>query len=298
MSQITENIIDVAIIGGGPAGLSAAINVHARNKTATVFGRGPETSYLYTAHEINNHLGALGKSGKALLDEYYSQASQLGINLHEGRVLQVIQMGDNFMLNVENNFVTAKTVIIATGLSKGSTVNGEEEFLGRGVSYCATCDGMLYRGKNVAVVGQIQEAVEDANFLNEVCSSVVFVKDKNLYRSKKDAVNLNGLNDGVKVVESAAIQVLGGDFVTGLRLEEEDIEVSGVFFIKESLPLTSFFPGIELEDNCVKVSRLMETNIPGVYACGDCTGWPYQLSKAVGEGLVAAQTAVRYINQH
>ena len=264
-------MLDIAIIGAGPAGLSAAINAYARGRSAVVFGRGRSTSFIYKAERIDNVLGLPGLSGSEMIDKFYSHAESLGVEIKEGRVMQIMPMGDHFAINFENEIESAKAIILATGIVKGDTIEGEEEFLGKGVSYCATCDGMLYRGKNVAIVGDSHEAEADAEFLSKIAAKV-------------------------HVVKSKPIRVMGGDFVSGLETKEGHIACDGVFFDKETLPFDSLLAGLELTDNgTVLVDRLQQTSIPGVFAAGDCTGWPYQLPKAVGEGLVAAQQADRYI---
>ena len=263
---------DIAIIGAGPAGLSAAINAYARGRTAIVFGRGRESSFIYKAEKVDNVLGFPGLSGSEMLDKFYSHAEMLNTKIKVGRVLQILPIGDYFSINFDNEVFDAKTIILATGIVKGNRIDGEEEFLGRGVSYCATCDAMLYRQKSVAIVGNSEEAEADAEFLSKIASDIHLVK-------------------------SGAIRVIGDDFVSGLETKDGLISCSGVFFVKETMPFDSLITGIELKDGMVVVDRLQRTNIPGVFAAGDCTGWPYQLPKAVGEGLVAAQQADRYIRE-
>jgi len=261
---------DIAIIGAGPAGLSAAINAYARGRSAIVLGRSRESSFIYKAEKIDNVLGFPGFSGSDLLDKFYSHAEALKTDIREGRVLQILSMGDYFSINFDNEVVDAKTIILATGIVKGNRIEGEEEFLGRGVSYCATCDAMLYRQKTAVLVGDSEEAVADFEFLSKIAANV-------------------------HIVKSGATKVVGDDFVRGLETSEGYIPCDGVFFVKETMPFDSLIAGIELKDGIVVVDRLQQTNIPGVFAAGDCTGWPYQLPKAVGEGLVAAQQADRYI---
>lgn len=280
-------MLDVAVIGAGPAGLSAAINAVARNKTVAVFGRKKETSWLYTAENVNNHLGMPNMSGKEMIEQFYNHAKSLNIEIKEGRVLQVISMGEYLALNFENDFIEAKTVILATGISKGKYIKNENEYTGKGVSYCATCDGMLYRGKDVVVVGEIEEGEEDANFLSEICNSVTYI-----YSYK----NIKHINQNIKLINGKATEVIGTDFVEGIKINEEIIKCDAIFFIKESTPLNTLVSGLAVEKNAIVVNRLMETNLERVYAVGDCTGWPVQLSKAIGEGLVAAQAAAKYLS--
>ena len=280
-------MIDIAVIGSGAAGLSAAVNCIARNRTVTVFGRKIETSMLYKAERVDNHLGMPSLTGKEMLESFLEHTKKLNIKIEEGRIIQILPMGKYFSLNFENKmFVETKTVILATGISKGKTVSGESEYLGKGVSYCATCDGMLYKNKDVVLYSEIEEGIADANFLADICKSVTFISEK---EPKGD------LHEKVTVIQGKPIEVLGNDFVESVKVNDKIIKCEGAFFIKESLPMDSLIPNLELKDNAIVVNRFMETNLKGVFACGDCTGWPYQVSNAVGEGLISAQRADKLI---
>lgn len=283
-------MIDIAVIGGGPAGLSAAVNGAIRNKKAIVFGRHRSSGPLYRAERVDNYLGMPALSGREMVDAYYSHAAHMQIEIKEGRVLQILPMGTHFVVNFENDFYDAKTIVIATGAAKkGSSTPGEDEYLGRGVSYCATCDGMLYRGKTALVASETSEGEEDANFLAEVCNNV-------FYLPKYSPVG--SLSASVEVINSTIMGVLGDNFVTGVELDDgKKLDCDGVFFVKEVTPVHVLIHGLELEEGSIAVNRHMETNIPGVFAAGDCIGWPLQVANAVGEGLVAAQQAVRYLNK-
>lgn len=283
-------MLDIAIIGAGPAGLSAAINAAQRNKKVKVFGRPISTSYLYKAENVDNHLGMPNLSGKKMMEDFLNHCLQKGIEVKQGRVLQILSMGDYYTLNFENEFIDAKTVIIATGLSKSQTIAGEENLVGKGVSYCATCDGMLYRNKKVAVVCETQEGLEDVHFLSEICEKVYFLPAFNIAESEK-------LSENVEIVTEKAISVMGTDKVEALQAGERQIVCEGVFFIKETTPVKNIVYGLEMDKNSIKVNRFMETNLPLVFAAGDCTGRPFQVSKAVGEGLIAAQQAVLTISK-
>lgn len=281
-------MLDIAIIGAGPAGLSAAINGMVRNKKIKVIGRNPKTSYIYKAEKVDNYLGFHNVTGPEMVDQFLDHAKKMGVTVDEGKVLEVIPMGDYFALNVDNEFIEAKTVIIANGLGKSNTMPGEKEFLGKGVSYCATCDGMLYRGKTVVVIGETDEAEEDVNYLQEVTGKVYYVP---LYETLKN------VHEDVEIIRSKPKKILGEQVVSGLTLEDRDLDVQGVFISKEVTPIAQILKGLELDKNSIKVNRQMETNFPGVYAAGDCTGRPFQVSNAVGEGLVAALEAVSYLHK-
>ena len=280
-------MLDIAIIGAGPAGLSAAINGVIRNKKVKVFGNNPTTSWIYKAEKIDNYIGMLGVTGKEMVDHFVSHAIEMGVEIQEGRVIEIFPMGESYMLNVENEFIEAKTIILANGLSKSKTLPGENELLGRGVSYCATCDGPLYREKSVVLVGDSEMTEEDINYLAEVWEKVYYVP---LYKQLKN------IKYNIEVLYDKPKKVLGEDLVKGLELNDSTLEVDGVFIIKESIPTTQLLKGIELENQSIKVNNFMETNMPGVYAAGDCTGRPYQVAKAVGQGTTAALQAVTYLH--
>lgn len=281
-------MLDIAIIGAGPAGLSAAINGVIRNKKVIVFGRNPKSSYLYKAEKVDNYLGMPDVSGPGMVEQFINHAQKIGVEFHEGRILEIFSMGDYYTLNVENEFYEAQTVIIATGIPKAKYIPGEKELLGKGVSYCGTCDGPLYRGKTTMVIGEIEEAEEDVNFLQEICNKVYFLPT---YKEIKH------IHPEVEILEGKPTEIFGEPFVSGIRIDDKEIKVDGVFLIKESIPVTQLIKGLEMENKTIKVNRKLETNFPGVFAAGDCTGRPYQVTKAVGEGAVAALEAVSYLHK-
>ena len=279
-------IYDIAIIGGGPAGLSAAVNARARNKSVLVVTNDYRESPLYRAEQIDNHLGMPGLSGKEMLEQFQRHAEELGAAFRSGRVLNIMSVGDTCYLGIGSDMEEAKAVIVATGVSRGKKFPGEAEFLGRGVSYCATCDGMLYRGKRVAVIGLAPDAAEEANFLQGLGCQVTYV-------SGKEPV---GLDAAIPFVKAVKLEVTGEAAVTALRCDGVELPCDAVFILRHAVAPTDLLPGVELSNGYVAVDREMKTNLPGVFAAGDCTGAPLQLSKAVGEGLVAGQKAAEYVD--
>lgn len=280
-------MLDIAIIGAGPAGLSAAITGVIRNKKVKVFGNPMTTSYIYKAEKVKNYVGMPDVTGQEMMERFTSQAKEMGVEIQTAKVIEIFPMGESYMLNVENEFIEAKTVILANGITKTAVLPGENEFLGRGVSYCATCDGPLYRGKAVVVIGDSSHAEEDANYLAEVCEKVYYVP---LYN------NIVHLDERIEIKKGKPVQIFGETVVAGLELDRMSLDVSGVFIIKENIPTSKLLNGLELDGTAIKVNRMMETNFKGVFAAGDCTGKPYQVAKAVGEGNVAVLQAVSYLN--
>ena len=165
-------MIDIAVIGAGPAGYSAAITARKRDQSVVVIGQ--NTGWLARAEHVANYPGLPDISGRDLLSAMANQAQALGAALRPGVVHQVIAMGDSFALSLGADFIEARRVILCTGAKQPKLLPGENELLGRGVSYCGTCDGMLYRGRRVAVIAQGPEAVSEANFLAGLCREVVY----------------------------------------------------------------------------------------------------------------------------
>ena len=273
-------LFDIAVIGAGPAGYSAAINARKREKSVVVIGQ--NTGWLTRAESIENYPGLPSVSGRELLERMRSQAEDMGAELRGGVVHQVIPMGEYFALSLGADFAEAKKIILCTGAKQPRLLPGEEALLGRGVSYCGTCDAMLYRGRNVAVIGQGPEAVPEANFLARLCASVT-------YFGKPDAA----LDGRIAVREEKPEAILGETRATGLRAGGEELPFDGVFIFRETMALSSLIPGLEMDGAFIRVDRQMRTNLPGVYAAGDCTGLPLQVAKAVGEGCTAALAAAQ-----
>ena len=280
--------VDIAIIGGGPAGLSAAINARVKNKNILLFSSDYRESGLYRAEFLNNVLGTPGMSGGDYLEFCLEQAKSHGVEITSGRVLNILPTGDKFMIACGSEFYSAKTVILASGIVQANVFPGEQEFLGRGVSYCATCDGMLYRKKTVCVVIRSVEGIHESNYLREIGCDVTVVSDGR---------DLTGLDKEIPVVLGKKIRVFGEANVQGIQVGEEIIPTDAVFILRSTVALGSLLPDLALTDGHIQADRKMQTNLPGVFAAGDCTGKPYQVSKAAGEGLIAALSAAEYLDK-
>lgn len=174
---------DVLVIGGGPAGLSAAQNVRARGKTALVVSNPLEENPLWKAKEVDNYLGLPRLSGAELLTAFQRHAESSGAEFLEGRALSALRSGESWYVSVGNTMVQGKAVVLAAGVVRGKKLPGEAELLGRGVSYCATCDGMLYRGKRVAVLGWTPSAEKEAAFLEGIGCQVLYLDKPGTARS-------------------------------------------------------------------------------------------------------------------
>jgi len=262
---------DVIIVGGGPAGLSAAISARQRNKTVVVISNNAANSGLFKAQQICDYPGFPTISGPELLQKLKEHALAAGAELATGRVDAILPSEDLFSVGSGSAILMSRSLILATGITQTSLFPGEEEFLGRGVSYCATCDGMLFRGKRICVVCLASETEKEADYLESIGC---------------DVIRLN-TND---------VKINGEGTVTSVTADGEEIQCSGVFILRQTIAPSSMLADMETEDGHVRAGPLGETNIPGVFAAGDCVGAPYKIAKAVGQGQVAAMSAIKYID--
>jgi thioredoxin reductase (NADPH) len=192
------------------------------------------------------------------------------------------------MVNVNGEIFESKKVILAMGISKVKELPGEGKLLGNGVSYCATCDGMLYRGKNALVWDQSKDAWEEANFLQSIGVNVTFISKK----PKQE-----NLSNDIKFIEGTITEIIGENTVEAVNTGNDLIKTDAVFMLRDAVAPAALIDGLELDGNFINTNKHMETNIPGLYAAGDITGKPLQLSKAIGEGLIAAQHAALQIDK-
>ena len=279
---------DIAIIGTGPAGVSAALTAKNRNKTILLLGSRQMSEKVAKAHEIRNYPGLPFVKGEELAEAFRNQLDRMEIPVTEQRIGAVYAMGDYFALQAGEEMLEAKTVILATGVVSAKPLPGEEALLGRGVSYCATCDAPLYRGRAAAVIGYSPREESEAAFLSEVCSRVIYFP---MYPEEPD------LPDKVEVIREKPAEILKAENGLKVKTEEGEYAADGVFVLREAVAPAQLVPGLETEGAHVKVNRKMETNLPGVFACGDLAGTPYQYVKAAGEGNVAALSAAAYIER-
>lgn len=282
-------MLDVIVIGGGPAALSASLNLKIRNKSFVVLGGNEKVTGLMKAPRIDNYPGLKGISGAELLQNLREHAESMGVEIKKEKAYNILDMGGYFSINAGNEFYDAAAVIIATGHGKANYINGERQYLGRGVGYCATCDGPLYRNKPVAIISESEEGEDEANFLSELCSKVYYLP---VYRTEPK------LNENVELVKEKVIEIQGdGSKVHTLTTDKRELKVDAVFIIRNVIPAGQLIEGLEMDGGSIKVDRDMAASIKGVFACGDCVGKPYQVAKAVGEGSTASLSAVKYIDE-
>lgn len=282
-------LYDVIIIGSGPAGISASLYTKRAGLETLIVSKGIGT--LNKVEKIENYYGTPNISGKAIQKIGENQARNLNIEIKNEEVMQ-IDYGKNFIVKTLNYEYEAKTIIIATGSNrKVANIKGIKEFEGKGVSYCTTCDGFFYKDKDVAVLGNKEYAIHEAQNLLPIAKSVTMLTNGEQPVEKR--------TEGIEIEENKIREFRGTNSIEEIEFEDNTKKkIDGVFVAlgtASSSDLARKLGVILDEKNNIKVDNKMETNIKGVYACGDCTGGILQISKAVYEGMVAGMSAIQFI---
>ena len=265
---------DILILGGGPAGISAALTARRRGKNCAFICGEPEDIPLSRSPAIDNYPGLPGVSGRELLALFWQQALEAGAERIAGHANAVAELGGTFGVSTGSVFHECRALILCPGVHRAAPLPGEEALLGRGVSYCATCDGMLYRGRRTAVLGFTADAPQEAEMLRSIgCEAELFDDRRAVYT------------------------IEGTERVTALTVNGERHPCEAVFILRPSAAPDALLPGLPMDGAHIRVERDMSTALPGVFAAGDCTGTPYQIAKAVGEGCTAALSAAAWLDR-
>jgi thioredoxin reductase (NADPH) len=301
-----EKVWDVIIVGAGPAGLTAGIYTARHEHSTLILHSGKVGGRALEAHRVENYPGfPQGLTGPELMKLFEDQAMRFGVEIRLETVIGLSDAGDYKIVSTRSGYHQGKTVVLATGIQrKQLSVPGEMEFKGRGVSYCAICDGPFFRNKVVAVIGGGHEAIIDALHLTETASKVYAIPGKKGYSDNYPELAVLRGNPKIEVIEGKDVtEITGGEFVTSAKLTGsgvDSINVDGVFILLEHVPTSNILveAGIDADEGgCVIVDKSQQTNMPGVFAAGDCscTGW--QVVTAAGDGAKAALTAMKYLNR-
>lgn len=282
-------MFDTAIIGSGPAGLSAAITLKMRGKSILWFGSPAMSGKVEKSEKIGNYPGVGMLSGEELNERFRAHGEALGLELTDKLVTAVSKPDKHYMLLADNEVFEAKTVLLCTGVISARGFQGEEEMVGKGVSYCATCDGFFYKGKTIAVFCGAKRYEHEVQYLAEIAERVY------LYAGYPDCeIDL----PNVKRLESPIRQVKGGLRLDALVLADgSELAVDGLFCLRGAVAPTTLLPGLKTEGPHIVTGRDLSTNLEGCFAAGDCTGTPYQIAKAVGEGNIAAHSILSYLSK-
>lgn len=281
-------VYDIAIIGSGPAGVSAVINAKILNKSYIWLSAKSSSDKVSKAELIKNYPGLPSVTGAELNWTFKNHCDAMYIENTQGIVTGVYETGGKFTLLVGNKDYEAKTVILCLGVQSKKPLDGEELFLGRGVSYCATCDGNLYRGKTIAVLATDKAFEHEIEYLCSLAQKVyVMPMYQNCFISAKNA----------ELVMKAPLKITGGMRAEEVVFKDGKLKVDGVFILRDAVSPSTLVHGLKIVDGHIDVNRRMETNIKGMFAAGDCTGRPYQYVKAAGEGNSAVHFAVEYLSK-
>ena len=293
---------DVAVIGTGPAGLSAAINLKLHNKTVLWLGAKNLSTKVEKSEKIANYPGMGYITGGDLIAKFKAHAEEMELEITEQMVTAIMSGGDFYMLSAGQDVYMAKTILLTTGVAGVKGFDGEDEMLGRGVSYCATCDGFLYKGKTIAVFCGDERFEHEIDYLAELAGKVyVHAAYSGGKYGKKGALESGDAEvaaaaGNIEILPKPIKKVIGGMKASGIGLTDGTVvDIDGLFCLRNAIAPATLLKGLELDGPHIIVNRAMETNLPGVFAAGDCTGRPYQIAKSVGEGNVAAHTIVEYL---
>ncbi len=281
-------MFDTAIIGTGPAGISAALTLRALKKQVILFGSRQLSQKIRVAEQIRNYPGLPEVTGKEMQAAFLQQLDRMEIPITEKTVTGIYHMGTHYGILCDQESFEAKTVILATGVEAVKPVPGELEFVGRGVSYCATCDGFLYKGKTIGVLCTTKDLEHEIEYLASLAEKVYLIP---LYK------NVQVKAENITVITKKPDAIKGGMKAERMVFGDETVAVDGVFMLKQAVTPSVLLYGLETEMGHITVDRACRTNLPGCFAAGDCTGRPYQYVKAAGEGNVAAHSAVEYLAQ-
>ncbi|AGN27043.1 thioredoxin reductase [Candidatus Methanomassiliicoccus intestinalis] len=286
---------DVTIIGSGPAGLQAAIHASRRKANVILIGKLTESA-LWKA-DIENYFGIQSATGEDLLNISLEQAKSFGTVFLEEEVTSLEKKDTGFVVNTDNGkSILSKSVVLAVGVSRKKLgVPGEKEFFGKGVSYCASCDAGFYKNKIVGVVGDGSEAGESAVLLSKYASNVYWISSgRSVSQYMLDKVNQASIN----LIDADVIEIIGENRVAGVKLDNgAGINMDGVFIAlgaKGSMELALDLDIMPDIDGRIPVDADCKTSLDGVYACGDVTGKPYQVARAVGQGCIAGDNAAKF----
>ena len=278
---------DIAVIGGGPAGIAAAITAQSKGRKVVLFEAHGFSPRLRSVSEITDYLGLRPMSGTELMDHFVAHLSRTDVFVVEEKVVSLKEVGNGFVVGTPSGNFDVDAVVLCTGVSRSNLLVGEKEFMGRGVSYCAKVDGVKYKGKRVAAIATTDDAMDEIELLSDYCEHVYLFPRYNGFRPPK--------RKNVTIVIEPPTEITGTDRVTGLHTDTDFFGVQAVFMFRATDPLNSFLPQLQIRGRSVYVDDQAQTNVEGVFAGGDCTGQPWQVNRAAGQGQKAALSAIRYL---
>lgn len=299
---------DVLIAGAGTAGMTAGIYVQRAGKKALVLDEKGYGGQIVNTATVENYPGFVNISGTEFTERIHEQAVELGVDFKVEKVKNAKKKGEVFVVSTGDSQYEVKSVIIATGVKNRELgIPGEEKFKGSGVSFCATCDGNFFKGRDIAIIGGGNTALEDAEVMSGIANKVYLVHRRDEFRGDKLTVKRLSVKDNVEfVLNSKPVEITGGFAVDGLKVENTEdgspktLKVDGVFVAVGQTPDNKAFEGLVKLDSAgyVEAGEDCLTSAEGIFVAGDCrTKKVRQLTTAASDGSVAAAGAVEYINR-
>ena len=290
---------DIIIIGAGPAGMTAAIYAARANKKVLVLEALSYGGEILNTLKIENYPVEENISGFDFATKLYNQVIKLGV---EVKLEKVLSINENKEVKTNENTYISKSIIIATGLNNRKlNLSLEEELIGKGISYCATCDGAFFKGKDVAVVGGGNTALEDALYLSDICNKVYLIHRRNEFRADPITIDKVLNKDNIIVMyDSIITKINGSNYLEGIEVNNELLKVDGLFIAIGKIPNLDYLNGLieTNEDGYIKSNELCHTNIDGIFVAGDIREKTLrQLVTATSDGAIAATEAIKYINK-
>ncbi|MFA7057987.1 MAG: thioredoxin-disulfide reductase [Candidatus Cloacimonadales bacterium] len=308
-----EKIYDTIIIGGGPGGLSAAIYAaRSKMKTLVIEQKRKTGGQAATTYEMENYPGFPSASGPEIMDKFREHCDKFGVEFARGKVERIEQLEDGFLKKVitKDDEFTTKTIIVGTGAEpRVLGIPGENTFRGKGVSYCATCDGDFYEDLDIVVVGNGNTAVEESMYLTKFVNKItmIVIHDEGTMDADKAAQEQIKENCKIEYIWNSTVAAINGDemvdhvMIKNIKTNEvTKLDCDGVFMFVGTVPRTDFLEGlVDLNpQKYIKINERMETNVPGIFACGDVTNKMLrQVVTAASDGAIAAVVAEKYIEE-
>ncbi|MDO9516809.1 MAG: thioredoxin-disulfide reductase [Methanosarcinaceae archaeon] len=301
---------DLVIIGNGPAGISAGIYAVRYGLDTLVLEKNVISGQIASTEIVENYPGFSSIAGMELMDKFKEHAEEAGVITGDGEVISIKSNGDKKIISTDEGEFETKTIIVATGANPQHLgIPGEEEFAGRGVSYCATCDGPFFRGKNIAVIGGGDTAITDALILSNIASKVYVVHRRDELRSSKVLQDRAFSKNNIEFIFDTVLEeIVGSDDINGSVKkvvlknvksgDTKEMAMDGVFIYVGIVPNTDFVDVDKTEAGFIITNDRMETSVEGIYAAGDCRVTPLrQVVTAVSDGAIAAASAHEFVSR-
>lgn len=296
-------MIDLIVIGAGPAGLTAALYASRAGLKTIIIERGAPGGKVFVTHKVENYPGFESISGRELAQTMHKHALKFGAQYEYGEVIDIVDLGETKKVITNVNEYEAKRIIIATGTeNRKLKIAGEEEFTGRGISYCAVCDGNFFKGEDVAVVGGGNSALEEALYLADICKSVTIIHRRDQFRAEDYIVENVLKHPNIKFEYDCIPKSFNGDeklrsvTIENVKTnEQKDLEVAGAFIYVGLIPLTSSFKklGIVNDHGSIEVDENLQSKVNGIYVAGDVRDKNLrQIATAISDGAMTAQNII------